>query len=58
MNLYKFIIYDFFYNLEISDNIINVYNIYLLNELNIFSVIYNVEEIKLEHDKSITPKNK
>jgi len=58
MNLYKFIIYDFFYNLKISDNIINVYNIYILNELNIFFVIYNVEEIKLEHDKTITPKNK
>jgi hypothetical protein len=40
------------------ENSINIYNIYALNDLKIFSVLYNIEEIKFEHDKSITPKNK
>lgn len=55
---YNIILNDFLYNLMYIENSINIYNIYALNDLKIFSVLYNIEEIKFEHDKSITPKNK
>jgi hypothetical protein len=55
---YNILLNDFFYNLNFSDNTINIYNIFSLNFLNIFSVLYNIEDIKLEHDKNIIPKEK
>lgn len=58
MKSYNIILFNFFFDLEYSDNIINLYNIFSLNELNIFFILYNVKEIKLEHDKNITPEKK
>jgi hypothetical protein len=55
---YNILLSTFSFHLDFSDNIINLYNIFSLNELNIFSVLYNIKEIKLEHDKNITPEKK
>jgi len=58
MKSYNTLLSHFFFDLDFSANIVNLYNIFLFNELDIFFVLYNIKEIKLEHDKSVTPKHK
>jgi hypothetical protein len=58
MKSYNSLLSTFFFDLDFSANIVNLYNIFLFNELDIFFVLYNIKDIKLEHDKNITPKKK
>lgn len=55
---YNSLLYEFFYFLDFFCNYINIYNIYLFDNLNIFNFLYNFEDIKLEHDKNFVHKNK
>jgi hypothetical protein len=55
---YNKLLFSFFYDLNYINNVVNIYNIYLFNDLNNFFIIYNVEKIKLEHERSITAKEK
>lgn len=53
---YNLIISSFFYDMQLCNNQINIYNIYLFDSLDLFYVLYNVEEFKLEYEKTITEK--
>jgi hypothetical protein len=44
--------------MQLCNNQINIYNIYLFDSLDLFYVLYNVEEFKLEYEKTITEKKK
>jgi hypothetical protein len=55
---YDKLLHSLFYNLNNSNHLINIYNIYLFNALNDFFVLFNIEEIKLEHEKTHTVKEK
>ena len=55
---YNLIISSFFYDMQLCNNQINIYNIYLFDSLDLFYVLYNVEEFKLEYEKTITEKKK
>jgi hypothetical protein len=55
---YKKILHSFYFFSDFSENLINYYNLYLFSSLDHFFVIYNIEEIKLEHEKNFTTKEK
>jgi hypothetical protein len=55
---YNKLLNSFFYDLNNFNNIINIYNIYIFNSLNNFFILYNFEDIKLEHEKTFTIKEK
>jgi hypothetical protein len=55
---YNKLLFSFFYNINIINNLINIYNFYIYNELINSFIIYSIEEIKEEHEKSITVKEK
>jgi hypothetical protein len=56
VNNYNELLLGIFFDSKISENSINLYNLYLFNSLHLFYVLYNIEEIKLEHDKNVTKK--
>jgi hypothetical protein len=53
---YEDLLMGFFFDLKYIDNNINIYNLYILNHLNIFFFLFNIEEIKYEHDKNFVEK--
>lgn len=55
---YNTILFSFFYNINCFNNFVNLYNMYLFDSLDIFFALYNIEEFKLEYEKSITDKKK
>ena len=55
---YNLIISSFIYDMQLCNNQINIYNIYLFDSLDLFYVLYNVEEFKFEYEKAITEKKK
>lgn len=50
--LYNQLIFDFLYSLNILENKINIYNLFSLNILKIFTVFFNIEKIRLQHEKN------
>ena len=52
---YNVLLSGYFCDLDMSDNSINVYNLFLFDSLELFYVLYNIEKIKLEHEKSSIP---
>lgn len=53
-----YVLYDLIYNISYTNNNINVYNMYALNQMKTFYVILNAEHIRYEHEKILTePKN-
>ncbi len=53
---YSKLLYGFFYDLDPLNNYINIYNLYAFSLLKIFFLLYNVEQIKLEHEKNFIVK--
>jgi len=53
---YNELLLSIFFDSSFLNNSINLYNLYLFNSLDLFYVILNIEEIKLEHQKNITEK--
>jgi hypothetical protein len=56
--IYKKLLYSYLFFSNFNDSLINYYNLYLFFSLDNFFIIYNIEEIKLEHDKNFTKKEK
>jgi len=55
---YNKLFFGFFFDLNYNKNIINIYNIFIFNSLDIFFFLFNFEEIKLEHEKNFIKKEK
>jgi hypothetical protein len=53
---YSELLMGIFFDLEYIDSKINIYNFCLFNNLYIFFFLFNVEEIKYEHDKNFVLK--
>ena len=56
--IYKNLLYSFLFFSNFNDNLINYYNLYLFFSSDNFFILSNIEEIKLEHDKNFTIKEK
>jgi hypothetical protein len=55
---YKNLLFSLFFYLDFYENLINYYNLYSFHSLDIFFVLYNMEDIKLEHQKNFIIKEK
>jgi len=52
MEPYSQLLEGFFFDSSFNETFIGIYNLYAFNSLKIYFFLFNVEEIKFEHDKN------
>jgi hypothetical protein len=56
VKFYNDLLLGFFFDFNYFENNINLYNLFLFNSLDLFYVLFNIKEIKLEHEKNFVKK--